>query len=105
MDLEMKVVPTEVEGFKPGEIAKLKYDTKQVVSFLKESDNKAEALDWLEKISTYDTADIAVMCSICKEYTPMNSLDGRARGVFICDKCRNAIMHVRNILENGGSVT
>ena len=30
--------------------------------------------------------DIAVKCVICEEYTPMNSHDGRARGVFICDK-------------------
>ena len=53
----------------------------------------------------FATADIAVRCVICEEYTPMNSHDCRAHGVFICDKCKAAIMHIRNILENGGSVT
>lgn len=83
----------------------MELDTKHVVAFIKEGSNKAETIDWLEKISTYDTADIAVKCVICEEYTPMNSHDSRARGVFICDKCRAAIMHIRNILDNGGSVT
>jgi hypothetical protein len=83
----------------------MELDTKQVVTFVEEAPNKSEALDWLEKISTYGTADIAVKCVICEEYTPMNSHDGRARGVFICDKCRAAIMHIRNILDDGGSVT
>lgn len=82
----------------------MELDAKHVVTFIKESSNKAEAIDWLEKISTYDTADIAVKCVICGEYTPMNSHDGRARGVFICNKCRAAIMHIRNILDNGGSI-
>lgn len=82
----------------------MELDTKHVVAFIKEAPNKSEALDWLEKISTYDTADIAVKCIICREFTPMNSHDGRAHGVFICDKCRAAIMHIRNILDNGGSV-
>ena len=45
-------------------------------------------------------ADIFIKCAICEEYTPMNSHDGRAQGVFICDKCKAAIMHVRSILEN-----
>ena len=49
-------------------------------------------------------ADIAVRCVICDEYTPMNSCDYRAHGVFICDKCKAAIKHVRDYLENGGSV-
>jgi hypothetical protein len=48
----------------------------------------------------FAAADIAVRCVICEEYTPMNSHDGRARGVFICDKCKAAIMHIRNTLEN-----
>lgn len=52
----------------------------------------------------FATADIAVKCVICEEYTPMNSHDGRAHGVFVCDKCKAAIMHIRNILDNGGSV-
>ena len=82
----------------------MELDTKHVVAFIKEGSNKAEAIDWLEKISTYDTADIAVKCVICEEYTPMNSHDGRARGVFICNKCRAAILHIRNILNNGGSI-
>lgn len=83
----------------------MELDTKQVVTFIEEAPNKSEALDWLEKISTYTTADIAVKCAICEEYTPMNSHDCRAHGVFICEKCKAAIMHVRNILDNGGSVT
>jgi hypothetical protein len=52
----------------------------------------------------FATADIAVRCVICEEYTPMNSHDCRAHGVFICDKCKAAIMHIRNILDNGGNV-
>ena len=83
----------------------MEFDTKHVVAFIKEGSNKAETIDWLEKISTYDTADLAVKCVICEEYTPMNSHDCRAHGVFICDKCKAAIMHIRNILDNGGSVT
>lgn len=77
----------------------MKLKTELVATFIKEAPNKSEALNWLEKISAYDTADIAVKCVICEEYTPMNSHDDRARGVFICDKCRTAIMHIRNILE------
>ena len=50
-------------------------------------------------------ADIAVRCAVCEEDTCMNSTDYRARGVFICDKCKAAIKHVRNYLEVGGSVT
>jgi len=82
----------------------MELNTKHVVAFIKETPNKSEAIDWLEKISTYDTADIAVKCVICEEYTPMNSHEGRAQGVFICDKCKAAIKHVRDYLENGGSV-
>ena len=104
MDLEMKVAPKELGGFKPGEVVKLKYDTKHVAAFLKDSDNKAEALDWLDKISTYAAADIMVRCAICEEHVSMNSNDYRAQGVFICDKCKAAIKHVRDYLENGGSV-
>ena len=52
----------------------------------------------------FATADIAVRCVICEEYTPMNSYDCRTHGVFICDKCKAAIKHVRDYLENGGSV-
>ena len=78
----------------------MELDTKHVVAFIKETPNKSEALDWLEKISTYDVADIAVNCVICGESTPMNSHDRRAQGVFICDKCKAAIMHIRNTIEN-----
>ncbi len=78
----------------------MELDTKHVVAFIKEGSNKAETIDWLEKISTYDTADIAVKCVICEEYTPMNSHDCRAHGVFICDKCKAAVKHMRNTLEN-----
>jgi formylmethanofuran dehydrogenase subunit E len=82
----------------------MELDTKHVVAFIKESSNKAEAIDWLEKISTYDIADIAVKCVICGEYTPMNSHDYRAQGAFICNNCRAAVLHIRNILDNGGSI-
>lgn len=105
MELEIKTVPTELKWFRPGEVAKLNYDTKQVVTFLKDSDNKAEALDWLDKISTYPTADVMVRCTICEEHTSMNSNDYRAKEVFICDKCKAAVLHIRELLENGGSVT
>ena len=54
--------------------------------------------------ATYVAADIAVMCAICEDYTPMNSHDCRANGVFICDKCKTAVKHIRNTLENGGGV-
>lgn len=50
-------------------------------------------------------ADIMVRCPICEESTSMNSNDCRARGVFICDKCKAAVLHIRELLENGGSVT
>ena len=50
-------------------------------------------------------ADIFVKCAICEEYIAMSSNDYRAQGVFICDKCRAAVMYIRNILDNGGSVT
>ena len=53
----------------------------------------------------FATADIAVKCVICEEYTSMNSCDRRTRGVFICDKCKTAIKHVRDYLENGNSLT
>ena len=62
-------------------------------------------MEHLDKIlASFATADIAVMCAICEEYTPMNSHDHRAQGAFICSKCKAAIKHVRDYLENGGSV-
>ena len=54
--------------------------------------------------ATFTVADIAVMCAICDEYTPMDSADYRAQRIFICDKCKAATKHVRNYLENGGNV-
>ncbi len=56
-------------------------------------------------VATYAVADIMVRCAICEEHVSMNSNDYRAQGVFICDKCKAAIKHVRDYLENGGSVT
>ena len=100
MELEIKTVPVEVKGFKPGEVAKLTYDTKTVTAVLKEAPNKSEALDWLDGILSKPIADIAVVCAICAEETPMNSNGYRAHGVFICDKCKAAIKHVRDTLEN-----
>ena len=67
--------------------------------------NELSPFEHLDVIAaTYAVADIAVMCAICEEYTPMNSNDYRTHGVFICDKCKAAIKHVRDYLENGGSV-
>ena len=105
MELEIKTVPEEVKGFKPGEVAKLTYDTKTVTAVLKEAPNKSEALDLLLSKPIADiAADIAVVCAICAEETPMNSNDCRANGAFICDKCKAAILHIRKLLEDGGSV-
>ena len=56
------------------------------------------------KTATYAAADIAVGCAICEEYTSMNSHNCRTYGIFICDKCKAAIKHVRDYLENGGSL-
>ena len=55
-------------------------------------------------VATYAVANIAVRCAVCEEDTPIHSNDYRAHGVFICDKCKAAIKHVRDYLENGGSV-
>ena len=99
MELEMKTVPIEVKGFKLGEVAKLTYDTKTVTAVLKEAPNKSEALDWL---LSKPIADIAAICAICAEETPMNSNDYLAHGVFICDKCKAAILYIRKLLEDGG---
>ncbi len=68
-------------------------------------DGNSETIDWTERIGTSYVADICVSCAICKEATSMNSHDCRAYGVFICDKCKKAILHIRKILEDGGSVT
>lgn len=78
----------------------MELDTKHVVAFIKEAPNKSEALDWLDDILSKPIADIAAVCAICAEETPMNFNDYRAHGVFICDKCKAAIMYIRNTLEN-----
>jgi hypothetical protein len=52
----------------------------------------------------YEVADIMVRCAICEEHVSMSSNDYRAQGVFICDKCKAAILHIRKLLEDGGSV-
>lgn len=54
--------------------------------------------------ATFAAADIMVRCAICEEYVSMNSNDYRARGIFICDKCKAAVRHIRALLENGGNV-
>jgi hypothetical protein len=68
-------------------------------------DGKTETIDWTEHVAAMCVADIMVRCAICEEHVSMNSNDYRAQGVFICDKCKAAIKHVRDYLENGGSVT
>jgi hypothetical protein len=108
MDLEMKVVPKELEGFRPGEVAVLHYDHKHLVNCLRE-DGTTETADWTDSINyikeKLDTYDIGVECFICEESTSMSSHDCRARhAVFICDKCKAAILHIRKLLEDGGSV-
>ena len=104
MDFEMKIAPKELEGFKPGEPAVLHYENKHLVNVLRE-DGSAEVVDWTDCIAQITTADIMVRCAICEEHVSMSSNDYRAQGVFICDKCKAAVKHVRDYLENGGSVT
>ena len=104
MDLEMKIAPKEFEGFKLGEPAVLRYENKHFVNCLRE-DGVTETLDWTDSVDyikeKLDTYDIGVECFICGEYTSMSSHDHRVKhAVFICDKCRAAIMHIRNTLEN-----
>lgn len=105
----MKIVPKEPEVFKPNESAVLYYENKHLVNCLRE-DGTTETINWTESIDyikeKLNTYDIAVECFICGEYTSMNSHDHRARhAVFICDKCKAAILHIRKLLEDGGSVT
>ena len=62
-------------------------------------------MEHLDKIlANSATADIAVRCMVCEEYTPMNSNDYRAQRGFVCDKCKTAILHIRKLLEDGGSI-
>lgn len=57
-----------------------------------------------EIIANSVAADIMLRCAICEEHVSMNSNDYRAHGVFICDKCKAAILHIRKLLEDGGSI-
>jgi formylmethanofuran dehydrogenase subunit E len=65
--------------------------------------SRVEHLDKI--IAKSVAADIMVRCAICEEHVSMNSNDYRAQGVFICDKCKAAVLHIRKLLEDGGSVT
>lgn len=56
-------------------------------------------------IDAYPIGDIAVSCIICHECTPMSLNDYRARGAFVCDKCRAAVKQLRKILEDGENIT
>ena len=67
-------------------------------------DGKAETIDWTERVADICVADVFVRCTVCEEHVSMNSNDYRAQGVFICDKCKAAILHIRKLLEDGGSV-
>jgi hypothetical protein len=68
--------------------------------------NQPSPFDHLEYIKAeLAAADIMVRCAICEEHVSMNSNDYRAQGVFICEKCKAAIKHVRDYLEKGGSIT
>lgn len=64
--------------------------------------SRVEQLDKI--IANSMSTDIAVRCAVCEEYTSMNSNDYRTNGVFICDRCKAAILHIRKLLEDGGSV-
>jgi hypothetical protein len=68
-------------------------------------DGKTNTIDQTERVATFYAADVCVRCAICEEHVSMNSHDYRAQGVFICDKCKAAILHIRKLLEDGGSVT
>jgi hypothetical protein len=70
---------------------------------------KAKTLDWPEnsleaRVAEICAAEICVGCAICGEYTSMNLNDCRAQGVFVCDKCKAAVLHIRKMLEDGGSI-
>jgi len=82
-ELKIKVAPEEFKGFKVDELATLNYEE--------------------YKSATY-TTDIFVRCAICEEHVSMSSNDYRAQGVFICDKCKATILHIRKLLEDRGSV-
>ena len=68
-------------------------------------DGKTDTIGQTEHVATFYAADVCVRCTICEERVSMNSNDYRAQGVFICDKCKAAILHIRKLLEDGGSVT
>lgn len=80
-------------------------DNKVYVSVNSSTANPPLHVSHREHLDKILAADIAVRCAVCEEDTCMNSTDYRARGVFICDKCKAAIKHVRDYLEVGGSVT
>lgn len=50
-------------------------------------------------------ADIFIRCTICKEYIAMSSNDCHTQEVFICNKCKAAILHIRKLSEDRGSIT
>lgn len=104
MDLEMKVASKELDGFKQNEPAVLHYEKQHLVDCLQE-DGPAETLDWTDSISyikeKLNAYDVGVECFICEEHASISSRDHRA--IFICDKCKAAILHIRKLLEDGGS--
>ena len=65
---------------------------------------KTKTIDLTAPVADICAADIMIRCAICEESVSMNSNDYRAQGVFICDKCKAAILHIRKLLEDGGSV-
>ena len=46
---------------------------------------------------------VATRCLTCDETIDLGPYDN-ADVRYICDKCKAAIKHVRNILENGGNI-
>lgn len=67
-------------------------------------DGKTDTIDWTEQAAAICAADICVRCAICEEHVSMNYNDYRAQGIFICDKCKAAILHIRKLLEDRGSI-
>ena len=60
--------------------------------------------DLTRQINKLTVAKICKRCAICEEDTVMSSNDYRTNGVFICDRCKTAILYIRKFLEDGGNL-
>lgn len=65
-------------------------------------DKATDQLDWTKHsiAANIAPATICMRCAICAEDTPMSENDYRTYGVYVCDKCKAAVMHIRSTLEN-----